>query len=158
MIRDALILVGLLFAAWSAYCAVFLLIARRPVTARVIGTDGSDRHRFRSINARRLALVQDFIAPEGTRYEAPLLEVAYELDGREYRNHVRDLHMRGDGPDPAMILWVDPHDPNRFTDKGLGLQLRCMGYGRARRGGRSGVARSLACPPDALIAAFAKLP
>lgn len=131
MIREALILIGLLFAAWSAYSAVFLLVARRPVTARVVGTDGSDRHRFSSVAAYRLALIGDFLAPEATRYDAPMLDVAYELDGREYRNKVRALHMRGEGPDPAMILWVDPDDPDRFTDKGLGLELRCMCYGLA---------------------------
>lgn len=63
-------------------------------------------------------------APEPT--ESATIQVRYVVDGREYLKELRTVVRKGERPESTLMLWYEPADPARATDKGiswLGLGL-----------------------------------
>ncbi len=98
----------------------FLLLQRKPVLATVVGSSLSDSTRY-GHRRMQFARIGDALsasdAPEPT--ESCTIRVRYHVDGREYFKELRTVVRKGDRPEPTLMLWYDPADPGRATDKGI---------------------------------------
>lgn len=107
----------------------FLLLARKPVLAQVVGCSLSDWTRY-GHRRWQLAMVRDVLAPADAPEptESAVIRLRYTVDGREYFKELPTVVRKGERPEPTLILWYDPKDPAGASDKGiswLGLFFAC---------------------------------
>ena len=118
-LRIALILLIGIVAPALVLRTVFLLVSRKPVLGRVIGSTFSDWSRL-THRGWQLATIGDALSGDANEpTEKGSIQVRYTVEGRDYCKEFRTTVRRGERPEPTVMLWYDPRDPTRVTDKGI---------------------------------------
>ncbi len=108
----------------------FLLIARKPVLAELVASSLPESTRY-SHRRWQLAQIGDALsaadAPQPTEHAT--IRVRYTVGSREYFKELHTAVRRGGRPDPTLVLWYDPSDPCRATDKGISWLALLLAYG-----------------------------
>jgi hypothetical protein len=123
MIQDVFTVVALAMAAIGLLRLGFLLTLRRPVVARVIGTDLSESERLHDGDMHFVAHFDDLPTTNDVPFRSVTARVEFEAAGRSHRTDVSILTYRGERPDTNLFIWYDPSDPSRAT--GIGAEWAC---------------------------------
>jgi hypothetical protein len=118
MIREVCYELAAAFVALAAWRAAYLLVWRRPVFARVIGSDLTEMQRAYDADAYRMARHDQILTTEDVPWRPVLLRMAYEFNGIEHRGDIWVLADKGARPDVAQTIWVDPANPERASGIG----------------------------------------
>lgn len=118
MIREACFWLAGALVALAVWRAGVLLLCRRAVHARTIGSNLTEMQRGYDRDAYFIAHNNGWPSADDVPWRPVLLRVAYEIDGIEHRGDVRVLVGKGERPDAAQTIWVARRDPARATGIG----------------------------------------
>lgn len=126
MVQYGLYALAAAMVAASVARIAFLLICRRPVAARVCGTDETALERAHDAATYRWSRYTDPLAEDHDRWKS--VRVAYVVDAVEHRADVRHTIDRARDmgaalPDTHIMLWYDPAEPDRVTTSGPGAAM-----------------------------------
>lgn len=123
MVRHWLYCAAALLWACAATRVLFLLLWRRPVRARTLGTNLTEMQRRHEAHMHFVARFDGVPSTDDIAVRGVLARVAYEVDGIEYGADVRQIADKGEQPECHPIIWYDPADPRRVTACGPGAMV-----------------------------------
>lgn len=128
MVQYGLYALAAAMVAGSVARIAFLLTCRRPVAARVCGTDETALERAHDAATYRWSRYRDPLADDHDRWKSVRVRVAYVVDAVEHRADVchavdRARDMGAALPDTHIMLWYDPAAPDRVTTSGPGAAM-----------------------------------